>query len=330
MSSNVYSYHTSRINLNKHLLMELINAFYALMDIHALDIFSDIINKGSFAEVAKHQNMSPSSISRMIANLDQELGVRLFNRTTRSLSPTEAGQNYFARISPLLEGLKEASHAVSDMEQQPQGTIKITSSVAFGLRAIVPLIPKFSEYYPDITIDYTLTDHQVDIINSGVDIAIRHGHLDDSSLIASRLLKTFYHVVASPSYIERYGHPQSPKDLVHHRIIVPDLPKFKTEWTFKDNQNNSEKVALTGKYIILNAIAIRDLCLQHCGVALLAHWLIDDDVEKGDLVQLFPDYSVAAENFDTAIWLITPSRAYMPSKIRVFLDFLKQELGSRA
>lgn len=298
------------------------------MNLNTLDIFIDVMQTGSFAEVARRRDIASSSVSRSIASLEDQLGVRLFQRTTRKISPTAAGQAYFARVSPLLDDIKQASQNARDMEQTPRGVLRLTSSVAFGGHVIVPLIKEFMELYPDIQIEYVLSDQKTDIIAERFDVAIRHGQLENSSLIASCLLKPKYKVVASPDYIKNFGQPNTPQDIPDHQLLCFDLPGFREEWFFKDiaSQKDASFVPMKPRYILSNASALRALTLEGCGLSLLADWLVDDDIKAGELVDLFPNHIVFANEHDPAIWLVTPSRSYVPLKTRCFLDFLKVKL----
>jgi len=182
------------------------------------------------------------------------------------------------------------------------------------------------EQYPDITLDYILSDQVVDLVSERIDVAIRHGELDDSSFIATTLLKTCYKVVASPQYLKKHGRPRHPSDLEGHSCLIFDWPTFRNKWKFKLRNRKMVEVPIKGRYCLTNGTALRALALEGAGVALLVNWLIDDDLREGRLVNLFPDYQVSAHNFDTAIWLVTPSRPYMPLRVRLLIDFLKKSL----
>ncbi|MEM6452431.1 MAG: LysR family transcriptional regulator [Cyanobacteria bacterium P01_D01_bin.105] len=298
------------------------------MDISVLQLFVEVVKQGSFAAVARDRNIDPSSVSRAISGLESELGVRLFQRTTRQLSPTEAGTTYFERMEPLLEELQQAIDVTTDVSGQPKGTLRVTASVSFGQHCIVPLLPKFQARYPDLTVDLLLTDAVVDLLTERIDVAVRLGILADSTLIAQRLIPTHYVVCASPEYLKRAGQLQHPQDLAHHNCLLFPLAGFRTRWLFKDKQGQLSEVPVTGKTVISSAIALQQCAIAGMGVALLPNWLVDADRQAGILVNVFPDYEVTATDFSTAAWLVYPSRAYVPIKVRVFVDFLKQSIES--
>ena len=296
------------------------------MNISVLQLFVEVMKQGSFAAVACDRNVDPSSVSRAISGLESELGVRLFQRTTRQLSPTEAGTTYFERMEPLLEELQQAIDVTTDVSRQPKGTLRVTASVSFGQHCIVPLLPKFQARYPDLTVDLLLTDAVVDLLAERIDVAVRLGILADSTLMAQRLMPTHYVVCASSEYLKRAGQLQHPQDLAHHNCLRFPLAGFRTRWLFKDKHGQLSEVPVAGKAVISNAIALQQCAIAGMGVALLPNWLVDADQQAGILVNVFPDYDVTATDFNTAAWLVYPSRAYVPAKVRGFVDFLKQSI----
>lgn len=297
------------------------------MDIAVLQIFTDVIRQGSFAAVARDRNVDPSSISRAIANLEKQLGVRLLQRTTRQLSPTEAGIAYMERIQPLIEELQQATHRVADASGQPQGTLRVTASVSFGLKQIVPLLSDFRNLYPDLGVDLLLTDANLDLLAERIDVAVRLGILVDSSLIAQQLMPTHYAVCASPQYLKRRGQLAHPSDIAHHDCLLFPLAGFRSQWRFQDSQGQAFEIAVQGKIMISNAIALQHCAIASMGLALLPHWLIAADLAAGRLVQVLPDYAVTATEFNTAAWLVYPSRTYLPLKVQVFIQFLKEQMN---
>jgi DNA-binding transcriptional LysR family regulator len=300
------------------------------MDVSVLQLFVDVMRQGSFAAVARDRDLDPSSVSRAIASLEAELGVRLFQRTTRQLSPTETGTNYFERIEPLVEEIQQATDVAADVSGQLRGKLRVTASVSFGLKCIVPLLPQFNALYPDLTVDLLLTDAVVDLLTERVDIAIRLGLLADSTLIAQRLMRTHYLVCASPSYLERSGQLEQPIDVEHHNCLLFPLAGFRSRWIFKDKNGDTSEVSVSGRTMISSAIALQQCAIAGMGLALLPHWLIDEDLHSDSLVNVFPDYAVTATDFSTAAWLVYPSRTYVPLKVRVFIDFLKQSISSES
>ncbi|NET00441.1 MAG: LysR family transcriptional regulator [Sphaerospermopsis sp. SIO1G1] len=293
------------------------------MDISVLQIFVEVMRQGNFAAVARDRNVDPSSISRAIASLEQELGIRLFQRTTRKLSPTEAGIIYFERIESLVEEIEQAFDVVNDVSSQPKGKLRITASVSFGLKCIIPLLPKFESLYPDLRVDLLLTDAVVDLLTDRIDVAVRLGMLADSTLIAQRLIPTHYLVCASQDYLKRSKQLEKPTDIENHNCLLFPLPGFRSRWIFKDQKGEISEVSVSGRTIISSAIALQECAIAGMGLALLPNWLVKEDLRVGNLVHIFPDYAVTATDFNTAAWLVYPSRTYIPLKVKVFIDFMK-------
>lgn len=291
-----------------------------------LQIFVEVMRQGSFAAVARDRNLDPSSVSRAIASLEEELGIRLFQRTTRQLSPTEAGTVYFERIESLVEEMQQAIDVAVDIVEQPKGILRVTASTSFGQKCLVPMLPNFQTRYPDLTVELLLTDTIVDLVAERVDLAVRLGLLADSTLIAQRLMQTHYSVCASPQYLQRCGQPQNPSDLENHNCLLFPLAGFRSRWIFKNSNGHTSEVAICGRTIISNAIALQHCAIAGMGLALLPNWLINDVLQTGALINVFPTHAVTATDFNTAAWLVYPSRAYIPLKVRVFIDFLKQAI----
>lgn len=296
------------------------------MDLSVLQTFIEVIRQGSFAAVARERNIDPSSVSRSISGLEKELGVRLFQRTTRQLAPTEAGINYFNRIEPLLEEMQQAIELVTEVSGQPKGTLRITASVSFGIKCIVPFLPEFEAIYPDVSVDLLLTDSRLDLVAERVDLAVRLGKLKDSTLIAQRLISTKYSVCASPDYLDQQRPLHQPEDIAHHNCLLFPFPGFNSHWLFRNHQMEVTKIPVKGRTVISNAICLQQCAIAGMGLALLPHWLINDDLDFGALRQVLPSYDVTATDFQTSAWLVYPSRSYIPLKVKVFRDFLKKKV----
>lgn len=297
------------------------------MDTRLLTIFLDVVQAGGFASAARRLEQDPSSISRSIAALEDELGVRLFQRTTRKVSLTEAGRQFAARIEPLLTELEQARDDVRSDSNAPRGRLCLSASVAFGQICVMPHIASFAERYPGIDLELKFTDRNVDLVSERVDLAIRLGPSVEADLVASRLMTTRYRVCASPEYIRRHGRPSQPNELAAHRCVSYDLPDFKARWLFRAAKDTVEEVTITPRITVSGALAVREAVLAGMGPALLADWLVADALRSGALVELLPRYAATATKFDTAAWLLYPSRSYLPRKTRIMIDFLRERLG---
>ena len=191
----------------------------------------------------------------------------------------------------------------------------------------MPLIPEFLERYPEVDLTLRFTDRNVDLVAERVDLALRLGPAVTGDVVAAKLIDTRYRICATPGYLEQAPPLKRPKDLTRHKCLCFDLPGFDTGWRFRIGQDSAvQEVPVTPRMKVSNALTLRDSARAGLGPALLAEWLIDEDIRSGRLVDLFPDHEVTATSFDTAAWLIYPSRSFLPRKTRVLIDFLRQGL----
>jgi DNA-binding transcriptional LysR family regulator len=295
------------------------------MDLADLSLFAETARAGSFAAVAKARGTDPSTISRRLAALEDSLGVRLFQRTTRSLSLTEAGDLYLARALPLIEELTRIGQEARETRAKAKGTLRLTASVTFGQAMILPLLPAFRAAYPDIRLECFFTDQNLDLIADRIDLAVRLAPAIEGDLIAARLMTTRYRVVASPAYLAAAPPLQTPDDLVRHRLLLFTIRPFRTRWLFRDRDGTRE-VPVEGDITISPAGAIREAALAGLGVALLPNYLTDPEIAAGRLTRCLGAWEVTATSFDTGAWLVYPSRSFLPLKTRVMIDFLSAAL----
>lgn len=300
------------------------------MDFENLRIFVEVIRRGSFAAVARDRNLDPSSVSRAVASLEEELGTRLLQRSTRRMGLTETGNLFFGRIEALIDELDHARDEARAASAGPVGTLRLTVSVAFGHQLLLPLLPNFRALFPALKLELLLTDTYLDLVSERVDLAVRLGARLDTSLIGVKLFNTRYRVCASPGYLARAQPLRVPADLSKHKCILFTMPEFQSRWLFRDTYGAITAVPIDGEVMSSSALALRACALADMGPTLLADWLIDDDIAQGRLVDPFPSYYAAATDFQTAAWLLYPSRAYLPNKVRVMMDFLKQNLGAKS
>jgi len=283
---------------------------------------------GSFAAVARLLDLDASSVSRVIAQLEQDIGFRLFQRSTRSLAPTGEGELYLNRIAPLVEELEAAGDEARTTAVSPRGTLRMTASISFVQECIMPILPDFRDRFPDIDIELLASDANLDLRADGIDLAVRFGQMPKGDWIVSKLMDTSYRVVASPAYLERHGPLSHPEELSRRDCIRFAIPGFKTDWQFRAaGASEPFSVPVGGATVISNALSIRSAARLGMGIALLPIMLVRRDLENGVLLDLFPDHACAAASFETAAWLLYPSRSYLPQKVRVMIDFLKEHYG---
>jgi len=287
-----------------------------------------VYRTGSFAEVAHEQNQAPSSISRAINALESLLQTRLFQRTTRSLTPTQAGESYYAKIVPLIEEIDLTHENLRNARQKPSGRLRVTASASYGQIMIAPTLGSFCAEYPEIELDLILSDRRADLINDQIDVAIRHGHLADSNLIARKLMSARYHLVASPAYLERYGTPKHPEELGTHKLVTFSYDNFRTDWSFSHN-HEQHSIKITPTLTATNAVAIRQCARDGVGMALLADWTIREDLQSGKLVPVLNQWHASGSSNDTSIWLLYPSNRFIPAKTKAFTQFLVNTLNNQ-
>lgn len=296
------------------------------MDLTELELFGEVARLGSFAAVARRRETDPSSVSRAVAGLEAELGTRLFHRTTRSMALTEAGERFARRVDMLLEDFSAARAEALNATDVASGLIRLTASVGFAQVCLVPLLPDLCARHEALDVDLVATDSNLDLSAEGIDLAIRLAPRPEGNYIASMLRPTRYHVVASPQFADRYT-PRQPGDLERMPAVVFPLPGFRSRWLFRSRGGKTTEIHVQGRVQTSSSIALRDLARRGVGAALLGDWLIEDDLARGDLVDLFPHYEVTATQFETAAWLLYPSRRFLPAKTRVVIDFLRERLG---
>lgn len=292
-----------------------------------LRLIQEIARHGSFAAVARQRDVDASSIGRIVAGIEHELGFRLFARTTRRMELTEAGSLYLSRVDPLSEELDRAVEECRAMQVEPRGTLRLSASATFGQRIIVPRLSAFRALYPAVTVEGVFSDSTIDLVADRVDLAIRLAPMIDGDYVVSKLMDTRYHIVAAPDYLRRAPRLEQPEDLVHHRAILFPYRDYRSRWIFRDAAGALTEQAVEGDLVLSPAGAIRDAALAGLGPALLPDWLISDDIEQGLLQTCIGGWDVTATRFDTAAWLIYPSRSFLPAKVRAMIDFLRRSMA---
>ncbi|WP_370977931.1 LysR family transcriptional regulator [Agaribacterium sp. ZY112] len=299
------------------------------MNIDQIKTFIAVYRSGSFAAVAQSMDVATSSVSRTIANLEEKLQVRLFQRSTRQLSATEAGEQYFQKVEALVEELDRVHHELNTESSEPSGRLRVTASVSFGQKRIAPLLNSFHASYPKVDIELHLSDSRVDLIEDQFDVAIRHGQLEDSSFIAKKLLDVRYLLVASPNYLRAHPALLSPSDISQHTQVSFPCVKFSKEWLFRKD-GKTQAVSIDPALTVSTALVIKECVKGSMGIAVLADWTVKEELNNGELMQLLPEWQVAGSNFDSSIWLIYPSRSFVPAKTAAFCAYLLKHISTNS
>jgi DNA-binding transcriptional LysR family regulator len=284
-------------------------------------MFVEAVDGGSFSAAGRRLGLAPSSVARGIGALEDELKTRLLNRTTRKLSLTEAGRVYHDRSRRILAEIEEAKLSVANLETGPRGLLKITVPVVFGRLYVAPVLPEFLKASPDVQIDLGMTDSYVDLVEEGVDVAVRIGTLQDSSLVARKLAPTRRVLCASPAYFQRCGRPERPEQLKDHNCLSYKFSGGRPVWRFRED-GNEHVIEIDGTLRTNNADALHSAALAGIGIVVLPLFMVGPDVRRGALEVIFPDVQFAAASLDADIWAVYPYGRHLSPKVRAFVDFL--------
>lgn len=285
-------------------------------------MFVRVVEDGSFSAAARFLGVMPSSISRQISQLEKELGTRLFHRTTRRQHLTEAGEVYFQHAQRITADLDSAKLAVSQLAEIPSGCLNVAIEADFANIFIAPILPDFMARYPDIKIHFLMNTKVVDLIDSAIDIAIRKGELNDSSLFARKIAVSHSVVCASPSYLEQHGTPTEPDDLTKHNCLSFRVQSKKKLWKFKVNEQIKE-VSINGRINANNLILLRNSAVAGLGIINIPTWMVKDDIQHGRLVPLLENFPMSPPN--VPIHAVFAHNRHLAPKVRVFIDFLIEQ-----
>ena len=294
-------------------------------------LFLTVAQIGSLAGASRQTGLSPASVSRQITALEEDLGVRLLNRTTRKLTLTEAGQVYLERAERLVQDIDELRDAVSQLAIRPRGTLRIQSRTSLGTQLVAPLIPSFLEQYPDLKLYLWLTDTDVDLIEHGIDLAIRTGDKADSTMIRRHLASSPRVVCASPAYWRDNGKPATPEDLLDHNCLTYrfEFGSAASVWQFRDSDSRSTDIPVAGNFQTNNGESLRSATLSGLGVALLPEWTVKPYLSSGALERVLSTFETTVSDLDFGIYAVYPSRRNLSVKIRLFLDHLGEHFGKQ-
>ena len=286
-------------------------------------VFVRVVDSGSFTAAAQRLDISKSVVSKYVTRLEERLGARLLNRTTRRLSLTEAGRVFYERSRKGLADIEDAQAEVSRLQGEPRGTLRINAPMSFGIMHVAPALPEFLERYPDLTVDMNLDDRKVDVIEEGFDVSLRISELPDSSLVARRLGPCRHAIVAAPAYLERCGTPRTPEELRDHNIITYRYQESALDWHFQSPGNKPISVPVSGSLMMNNSLAIRAALLEEVGITRTPTFVVGKDIQDGRLTPILRDY----ETIEATIFLVYPQRRHLSPKVRAFVDFMVERVS---
>ena len=283
----------------------------------ALRVFVRVVEHGNFSAASTRMNLSPSAVTKTIARLEDELGTQLFNRTTRRLRTTDYGQEFYERCLQILADLDDAEANLKRGNAVPRGSIRAVVPLSFGRVTLAPELPGFFERYPEVSLDLHFSDHAVDLIAEGFEVAVRTGNIADSRLTTRLLTRGRQVTVAAPRYLARAGVPAVPQDLLGHNCLIS---RFGPEWSFRDGEGRPVTVRVRGNAMINSGDALREAAVAGVGVAQGTWWLYRKDLERGDVTEVLPGFAVEG----SPVSVLYPPQRHLPAKLRAFIDFLVQ------
>ena len=288
----------------------------------AMKVFTAVVEAGSFASAADKLDLSRGMTTRYVAQLEAHLGVRLLNRTTRKLSLTEAGTDYYQRSTQVLNMVDEAATSVAHEAAAPRGTLRVNTSVAFGAHHLGRAITGFLQKYPEVEVDLALNDRVVDLVEEGFDLAIRIGAQIDPGLVARRLTRVRIVPCASPAYLKKHGTPKSPEQLSGHNCITYAYAAQQNDWRFH-KKGTQKVVRVSGNLRGNNGDILIDAAIEGLGVIVQPTFLVGDALRSKQLVRILPDWQ--ADEY--SVFAVYPHRQFLPPKVRSFIDFLAERFG---
>lgn len=280
--------------------------------------FVSVAEAGTFTKAAKQLGVSVAHVSRQVSALEDRLDAVLFYRTTRRVTLTELGEIYYQRCRPLLEGLEEAEHAISDMQEKAKGRLRLTAPVVYGEVKIAPLLMEALRLYPELDLDIFLTNRQLDLVSEGIDIAIRMGKLDSSTLMSRKLTSRDLITCAAPKYLETFGEPHSLSELQHHSCLLGTLDY----WRYRENDTN-RNVKVSGRVRCNNGPSLLQAALSGYGIVQLPDYYVSEAIDQGQLVPVLTQFKPEQEG----VWAIYPQNRHLSPKVRLIIDYLVEHMS---
>lgn len=294
-------------------------------ELKRIGVFTKVVEAQSFSEAARRLGIAKSAVSKHVRLLEEEVGVRLLNRSTRNLSLTEAGKIYYRHCEHIVSRADIALNELRQYQNQPTGTLRVSSPVSFGRALLIPVIKELRTLYPLLKIDLHLSDEVVNMVEEGIDLTVRVGQLKDSTLIARKLCSMPICVFASPQYIAKYGRPKTPSELIDHHWIALSFLSSPIVGQFIDKSTGKEVPHQITSSLKSNSVdAVIDAAIHGLGISAVVESIVAEHIAAGRLVALLEGYQLAPRE----VYAIYPHREHLPPKVRVFMEFLKKHCES--
>jgi DNA-binding transcriptional LysR family regulator len=285
--------------------------------------FTKVVGAGSFSAAAREMQVSQALVTKQIQELENWLGARLLNRTTRRLSLTEVGTAFYERAARILEAVEEAKGAAGALQTVPRGRLRINAPISFGVLHLAPAVTEFLQRFPDVSVELLMNDRLVDLLEGEFDVGVRIGRLRDSSLIARKIAPIRLAVCAAPDYLARRGVPKAPEDLAKHDCLEYTYFESRGEWRLLNPEGDEIVVPVSGRYLANNADVLRITAIAGGGIILCPTFIVGEDLRSGRLVRLLPDYPPPEQ----ALHALYPPGRHLSAKVRSFVDFLVARFG---
>jgi DNA-binding transcriptional LysR family regulator len=289
-------------------------------DFTRIKTFIKVVESGSFSAAARDES-SVSTVARQVKSLEDELGVRLLNRSTRRLALTDTGRRFYERVSAIEQELRKAKSEVSSLEENVKGLLRVQLRPTAATTIVVPALPKFLARYPELELDISLTDERRDLIANNIDVAMWLGDLPNSQIVARRLSRSGRIVCGSPAYFARHGIPRKPQELRGHSCLLFAAPSYGNLWNFS-RDGEQEAVEVRGSVKSDNGLALLSSALSDLGVIIAHKWMVRDLMDQGQLARVLAEYTVNPRTGDADLYAVFPSSRGLSRKVRVFVDFL--------
>jgi len=279
-----------------------------------------VVETGSFTAAGERLGISKALVSKYVGQVEEQLNCRLFNRSTRRIALTEAGDRYYHRALPLLEEYSSLVESVDSDNREVSGTLRISTTVTFGVSHLSKTLHHFLEQYPNVNVDLHLNDKMVNMVEEGIDLVIRFGSVDDSSLIARKISETPLVLVAAPDYLETQNTPTEPEHLLDHQCIVDSNFRVGSRWPITRSDGSVWQQQVPSRISVNNPQAVAELVKNGQGIGFCAHFVVREALENGELIEVLPNL----EKSSFGMYAIYPHRKYLPLKVKAFIGFLEQ------
>jgi len=302
----------------------IVNAILIIMDtLDGLKTVIAVVETGSFTAASNRLGRSKALVSKYVGEVEKQLGVRLFNRSTRRLALTEAGQSYYESALPLIDQFNALVDDVTGEQTSPRGLLRVSAPQTFGEMELSPVLPRFLNENPELQVDLLLGDKAVDMLEEGIDVRILIGGVDDSSMVARSINTLPLVVCASANYLQSNGMPETPADLSDHLCIIDSNFRIGKKWPFLSNDGESQSIEVLSRASANSPRAVKEMTMADGGIGLIPRFIVEDELQSGELIHVLPQF----RTLEFGLFAIYPHRKYLSKKVRCFIDFMLNEFG---